>query len=128
MKLRGLTVIEFLVVICLIFILIGSFALYANIALGQARKLALQNELMNIRLSLEHYRIINAKYPVELADLCKKNILTSGDITGIIFPKQFLKEGRMDKEGCLLDPFMNRYGYNPAEGRVYSVTRGHEKW
>ncbi|MDI6758941.1 MAG: type II secretion system protein, partial [Candidatus Omnitrophota bacterium] len=69
MKLTGFTLVEFLVVICIAFILIGSFAIYANIILGTAREIALQNELMNMRLAIEHYRIINAKYPTELSDL-----------------------------------------------------------
>ncbi|MDI6758785.1 MAG: hypothetical protein QMD94_03835, partial [Candidatus Omnitrophota bacterium] len=60
--------------------------------------------------------------------LCKKNILTSGNFTGIISTKQFLQQGRIDKKGYLLDPFMNRYGYSADKGRVYSITRGYEKW
>ncbi len=128
MTLKGLTFIEFLVIICLIFVLIGSFAVYANITLGAARETALQNELMNIRMALEHYRIINAKYPIDLSELYKKKVLTSENFTGIILSEQFIKGARLDKEGYLLDPFINRYGYNADEGRVYSKTKGYEKW
>ncbi len=70
--LMGFTLIEFLAVICLIFVLIGSFVVYVNITLAAARKTALKDELMNIRMAVEYYHIVNARYPLELAALYKK--------------------------------------------------------
>ncbi len=54
--------------------------------------------------------------------------MTAKNFTGIILFEQFLQKGRVDKEGYLLDPFMNRYDYNSEKGRVHSVTKGYEGW
>lgn len=63
---NSLTTIELLIVVVLIFVLIGVFAVYAGLTLKSARETALKSELMNLRMSIEHYRVINAKLPDDL--------------------------------------------------------------
>ena len=124
---RSLTVVELISVICVIFIFMGIFAIYAGRALRIARELALRNELQFIRMSIENYRIINNRFPDDLFTLMNQHLTYGGNDTKIIV-KQFLKPFRVDQRGYLLDPFMNRYGYNKAEGAVYSETKGYERW
>lgn len=124
---RSLTLIEFLVVICIILVLFGTFGVYIKITLRIARETALMNELNNIRLSVEHYRIINGKLPEDLLALLNQDF-TFKISNGIIVRSKFLKPFRVDKEKYLLDPFMNRYIYNHRMGRVSSQTKGYESW
>lgn len=127
MNKRSLTVFELIVTVCLIFILAGTFATYANKTLKAAREIALQNELVNIRMSLEHFRVVYNKFPDDLSELVKER-LTNKNSDSILKTSKFLKSFRVDQEGCLLDPFLNRYAYDNATGAVYSQTKEHERW
>lgn len=127
MKKRSLTVFELLVAICIIFIFIGTFAVYALNTLKAAREIALQSELRNIRMSIEHYRITTGEFPRDLSELTKQ-LLTGYSSDSTITVQQFLKPFRLDKEGFLLDPFFNRYSYNKACGIVYSETKRYRQW
>lgn len=120
------TLFELLVAACIILLLIGTFVSYAGFTLKKAREAALTNELINIRMSIEHYRIINGKFPQDLSELINQG-LTSRSPGNKIAGKLFLSHFRVDREGCLLDPFMNRYLYNRENGSVYSGTRGYER-
>lgn len=127
MNRRALTLFELLVAVCAILVLIGTFAIYANRVLKAAKEQALQNELVNIRMAIEHYRITNAKLPQSLDELLNEQ-LTSADFNSKITQQVFLKAFRTDKEGFLLDPFLKRYGYDPGKGAVYSRTQSYETW
>ncbi|MDD5352138.1 MAG: type II secretion system protein [Candidatus Omnitrophica bacterium] len=124
---RSLTLIELLVVLCLIFIITGIFATYLNITLRIARETALQMELSNIRLAVEHYYLVNDKFPDNLTALSNQEF-TFKDLNGIIFHNKFLESIRLDKQGELADPFSNKYYYDSQEGRVRSQTKGYENW
>jgi len=123
----SLTQIEFLTMLCIIFVLFGIFAIYANIGLRIVKETALRNELHNIRMSIEHYRVVSGRLPEGLFVLINQNFtLKSPD--GTILRRKFLKDFRVDEEGYLLDLFMNRYSYQTKEGRVSSTTKGYESW
>ena len=122
-----MTLIELLAVLCVIFILTGTFAVYAKITLKIARETALKNELNNIRLSIEHFRVINGRIPEDLASLMNQNF-TFRTPNGTIIQERFLKAFRVDKQGYLLDPFLNKYDYDSAGGRVASNTQGYINW
>lgn len=124
---RSLTLLEFLVVLCAIFILLGTFAIYANKILSIARQAALQNELINLRMSIEHYRVICGSLPEDLFALINKDF-TFQNQDDIIPPNKFLRPFRVDKEGYLLDPFIHRYVYDNRVGNVRSQTKGYESW
>ncbi len=124
---KALTVFELAVSACLIFVLVGIFGIYANLTLGAANKMALRNELSNIRMALEYYRIVNGRFPEELKELFKKD-LTSGREKSSIKKEYYLEPFRVDEEGFLIDPFMNRYIYDRQNGWVYSRASGCQNW
>lgn len=105
----------------------GCFAVYANIILRIGRETALQSELINIRMSIEHYQMLNNKYPQSLGVLLN-NGLTRGSFDAKISTIRFLEPFRIDNSGSLLDPFFNKYIYNNENGLVHSQTRGYERW
>ncbi len=124
---RSFAVIELLVVSCLIFILIGTFAGYANLVLRIGRETALRNELASIRMAIEHFKVINGRYPTNLGELVNKK-LTKKDKYLIITQVQFLEPFRLDADGYLIDPFMNRYDYNAHDNQLHSGTRKYQLW
>lgn len=124
---RSLTVFELIVSLCIIFVLIGLFAGYINLTLKISRETALQSELNNIRMSIEYYRIIHGAYPQDLSSLTKQ-ILTENYLDSMIENKPFLNHSRVDKNGNLIDIFMNKYSYNKLSGMVYSQTKGYQHW
>ncbi|MDP2904987.1 MAG: hypothetical protein Q8O22_01620 [Candidatus Omnitrophota bacterium] len=138
---RGLSLLELAVTICLIFVLSGAFAVYIHRTLKAAREIALRNELLNIRLAVEHYQIITGRppeslieltrpiqgiYAPEIANLNKR--LTSVKTDSKINAYKFLEPFRLDNSGFLIDPFTQRYGYDRQQVRVYSQTKGYERW
>lgn len=126
-KFSSLTLIELLIALCLISVLAGAFIYFAGGTLRAGREEALRNELGNIRMSLELYRVINARFPEDLTELMNQN-LTLENGRGIILQKEYLRPFRIDKEGRLLDPFMSRYSYNMKTGVVKSQTAGYQGW
>jgi hypothetical protein len=84
-------------------------------------------ELNNIRMSIEHYRIINAKLPEDLRALYSQKFTVSA-AHGIFREDNYLKPFRLDKDNNLLDPFLNRYYYNSSNGIVKAQTKGYESW
>lgn len=102
-------VFELVVSFVIIFIIIGLFGIYALRIVEEARLAALQNELSSLRVSLEIYRIFNNSNPVDLRELYSVK-------------EYFVGIGRLDKEGNLLDPFGNRYDYNPRMGKIGTTT------
>jgi len=127
-KKRAFSLVELLLVICIILVLIGTFAAYSQITLRAARETALLNELHNIRMALEFYRITNGgALPEDLTVLTTKR-LTENKLSGIKSVNTYLKDFKVDKQGFPLDPFLNTYRYNNEDGRVSSSTRGYESW
>jgi|GEM_PF-494287 len=139
---RGLSLLELTVTVCLIFILSGVFAVYIHRTLKAAREIALRNELLNIRLAVEHYQIITGRPPESLIELTLpmqgiyapviaenlKNRLTSAKTDSKISAYKFLEPFRLDSKGFLTDPFAHRYGYEREKVKVYSQTKGYERW
>ncbi len=124
---RPVASIELGIAICVIFILIGALAGYINITLRIAKETAMRYELANIRISLEHYRMINNSLPENITVLINQDF-TYKTAGGVILRKNFLEPFRLDKDGFLLDPFKEKYYYNSKDGRVSSRTKGYEAW
>lgn len=124
---RSLTLVELLVLICVIFILMGTFSIYINITLRIARETALMNELNNIRMAIKFYGMMNGKSPPDLITLTKKDF-TAKDLMSIMGTNKYLKTTRVDKEGNPLDPFLHKYSYDSSNGWVSSGTEGYEGW
>jgi len=124
---RGLTLFELLVSVCVIFALVGLFAIYANNTVKVSREIALQSELKNIRMSIQHFYILNGRYPNDLFELRQEPLTTGSDNSKIIL-QSYLGSFRVDKEGCLLDPFFNRYVYNKVDGSVHPGSNDYQRW
>lgn len=93
----------------------------------EARETALRMGLINIRTSIQLYVLLNNNPPEDLKELLgKRYIIPTKE--GTIFNDQYLRGLAVDSEGYPIDPFGNRYSYEPKEGRVSSTTEGHEKW
>jgi len=123
---RSLTLVEFILTICVLFIFLGFFAAYINTTLKIARENALQMELSNIRMSIEHYRVLNGKLPQDINTLFNQQFdVVNSDM---VIRDNFLKPFRVDKEKNLLDPFLNKYYYNSSDGTVKTQTKGYESW
>jgi type II secretory pathway pseudopilin PulG len=127
MKRAGLTFFELLVALSVIFALMGIFAAYAHTYVRVARETALRNELSNIRMSIEYYRIVRGHLPEELADLVNEP-LTKKEADVNIKSSKFLSNFRVSKDGFLLDPFMNKYNYDSKSGQVWSEAEGRANW
>ena len=112
---KGYSVFELVSSFLIIFILIGTFGTYAFKVVVIAKEIALQNELANLRLSVELYKAFNGGYPEDLNQVYE-------------IPDYFVTIDRLDKEGNLLDPFGKRYYYNPITGRLRSQTEKYKKW
>jgi len=100
---RGFSILEFLIICCIIFILIGTFGIYANRILKEARESALRYELAGFRQHIKLFNILHRRNP------------------GSIY--EFF--GDDDK---LVDPFGHVYIYNPIEGEIRSSSSGYENW
>lgn len=109
-KTGGFSVVEFLVICCVIFILIGTFSIYANKLLHEAQELALKHELAAVRMRLKLFEILYDKKPKSIQEFFEA------------------EKGRLDDQGNLLDPFGNKYIYDLKKHIVISSTPGYENW
>lgn len=109
-KVKGFSIIELLIICCLVFILIGTFGVYANKILTGARENALKYELAGLRQYIKLFYILHKKSPKNIAEFCVQ------------------KSGRFDKEGNLLDTFGHKYIYSPLTREIKSSSAGYENW
>ncbi len=113
---KGYSALELVVSFWIVLTLIGIFGIYASRVVVAAREVALRNELYNLRLSLELYKVFNKSNPKEIGDLYNS------------VKDYFVMINRFDKAGKLLDPFGNEYYYNPKTGRIRSATERYINW
>jgi hypothetical protein len=124
---RSFTVLELILVFCLIATFIGVFAGYAGVITSISREEALRTELTNMRTAIYYFRIMNGRPPEDLKELMNKK-LTGAPFDSRITQKTFLNPFRIDKDGVLRDPFFNPYLYDAEIGAVSSTTKGYENW
>ncbi|MBI5043775.1 MAG: type II secretion system protein GspG [Nitrospirae bacterium] len=123
----GLGVIDTVIVVLIISVFIGVFIpRYYRLA-KEAQETQLKAELNNIRMSLDLYKLHNSEYPKDLRELITKKYMAPYK-EGTIFKEEYLKTRSLDEDGYPLDPFNNRFKYDPNTGRVASATPGYEKW
>ena len=123
----GLGVVDTVIVVLIISVFIGVFIpRYYRLA-KDAQEIQLKAELNNIRMSLDLYKLHNSEYPKDLRELITKKYLSPYK-EGTIFKEEYLKTSSLDEEGYPLDPFNNKFKYDPNTGRVLSATAGYEKW
>lgn len=124
---RSLTLYELLIALCSILILYSVFFSYMQNMVRVAKETALTNELSNIRMAIQSFRLVNNRLPEDLKTLTARQ-LAYAESDGSVSRKPFIAITRINKEGNLLDPFLNIYYYNSADGRVSSQTPGYENW
>lgn len=124
---KGLGIIDTLVVLVLISIFIGVLIPKYQRMAQEAREVAMQISLGNIRKAVQMYVLTKQKIPTDLRDLIQERYMFPMK-DGTIFTDQYLKTLALDGAGYPLDPFGNRYGYDPKLGLVFSTTKGYEKW
>jgi type II secretory pathway pseudopilin PulG len=124
---QGLGIIDTLIVVVLISILMGVLLPKYQRMAQEAREVALQISLGNIRKAIQVYVLTQQKIPTDLRDLIRERFVFPIK-EGTVFTDQYLKTLALDVDGYPIDPFGNRYGYDPKIGWLYSTTKGYEKW
>jgi type II secretory pathway pseudopilin PulG len=127
LKTKGLTLLELAIVFIIISIFIATLISFIYQAAANAKEVSLRYTLKNLRLSIDLYKIIYAKYPQDLRILIDTGYRAFGS-SDVIFGKNFLENALRDKEGYPLDPFGNKFYYNYLKGVVRTTTAGYENW
>lgn len=110
---RGL--IEIILTIVVVLVLYGVFANKWIVTLEEARSVALENQLTNLKYSLELYRILEDRYPEDLKELNKKYI---GFREDSLYGRKYLKEQWQDKDGYPVDPYGRKFIYDNKTGMI----------
>ncbi len=124
---RGLGIFDTLIVLILISILIVVLLPKYERMAREAREVALQMGLGNIRKAIQVYQVFKQKPPADLRDLIIEPYILPIE-PGSIFIDRYLKLAALDGDGYPVDPFGHRFGYDPQVGRVFSTTAGYERW
>ncbi len=136
---RGLGAIDTLVVCTIVGLLIVVFFSYEERLVQEAKEVALRSGLQNIRTSINLYRAYHGNSnPESLKILVEAKVLApnrAGEqsaapylIQTSLLEKVYLDAYAVDEEGYPIDPFGNRYNYDPKSGDVASRTSGYETW
>ena len=125
---NGRTLFETLLVIIMValFLLIAVERFWSSAYL--AREAALRIELSNIRRAIGFYHITKGKLPDSLRQLTQEKVVVPTQDAPIAMDWPYIQGMAVDKEGYLLDPFGNRYIYDPNTGRIKTETKGYEIW
>jgi len=129
---KGLTIIDAVIVLCLIGILIGVVIPKYQRMAREAQEAALKIGLANIRSSIRLFRALNERNPKSLNELIEKSVMLPSRMgpdpsAGSIFlDENYLAAQALDAHGRLVDPFGSYYEYDPVLGAVKSSTRGFE--
>lgn len=123
---KGFTSLETLFVCIMVGLLIVvAIPYYQRLAL-EAKEVTLRATLVNIRGGIELYQVLQQHYPADLKSLVHKKYLLP--VRDEIISGEYLMAQAVDADGNLLDPFGNRYRYDPLTGRAASSTKGYESW
>jgi competence protein ComGC len=123
---NGASIVETLLVIILISVLIVIvMSKYEDIA-WEAKKTALQTELVNVRQVILLFKITKGKYPASLKELITEKLMLPYKDT--LIRAKYLELYSLDKDMNLLDPFDTPYAYDPQTGKVWSKKKGFETW
>jgi type II secretory pathway pseudopilin PulG len=124
---QGLGIFDTLLVCIIVAVMMGVvIPRYQRLA-DEARETALKTGLANIRQAIQVYVLMNQKVPEDLRDLTRERLMVPLR-EDTIFTTEYLRSLAQDSEGYPLDPFGNRYLYEPKVGSVSSTTKGYEKW
>jgi len=130
---RGLTIIDAIITLCLIGILLGIvIPKYRQVA-RSAQEVALKTGLSNIRTSITLFNMLNKRNPKTLRELVETDVMLPSRIgkdpyTGSIFKQKYLTQQSMDASGNIIDSFGNPFAYDALQGDVKTTTKGYEAW
>jgi competence protein ComGC len=124
---KGLGIFDTLLVCIFVSVLIGMVIPYYQTLAQNAREVALKTGLANIRKGIELYQALQGHNPPDLKKMVRtRYIIATREDT--FFSGEYLRAQAEDGEGDLIDPFGNRYRYDPKDGSVTSGTKEYEKW
>ncbi len=108
--------------------LLGVIVVRYERVMTEARQSALRVQLQAIRQVIVLYGMVHSGgSPADLRELAQgRYTLQVGD--RVLASNPYLYRQATDPEGYPVDPFGNRYQYDPATGRVASSTLGYDKW
>lgn len=130
---KGRTAFEAIVVaILLMFLLFIAVDRYYK-SVASVRETALTVELSNLRSAIHYYVALKGRLPESLPGLIKTGASAgrkeiSGQDYRVLIIGAYVESMTLDKEGFPLDPFGNRYAYDPSTGMLRSGTEGYGKW
>lgn len=124
---RGRSLWENLILGAILVGMIYVAVLYYGKVAEQARTNVLASDMRNMRLGISLYLYKNGTVPKDIRDLEKKEVIeyTAG---GGLIKREYVQLITKDEEGYPLDPFGNRYDYDPKTGMVHPTTPGYENW
>jgi type II secretory pathway pseudopilin PulG len=131
---KGLTILETLITLCIIGVLTGVVIVKYRQVTQAAKETALKAGLVNIRMSVTLFKMLNNRNPDSLKEMVEKKVMLPARIgpdkyTDPIFLKEsYLMEYATDKEGNIIDAFDNPFTYDAAKGEVRTTTKGYEAW
>ncbi len=111
----GRGILELIFIILIVGLIVGIFSSYLVRNLSEAREVALENQLTNLKYSLELYMILEGSYPKDIRELNKK-CRTVKEST--LYGRRYLEKQVQDKEGYPIDPYGRRFIYNSKTGKV----------
>lgn len=112
---KGRGLIETLFFIVLALVIAGIFAGEWLVHLKETRKVALENQLTNMKLSLELYMIVEGQYPDDLRELDKRCMRFREDS---LYGKKYLELQAQDRGGYPIDPYGRRFIYDNKSGTI----------
>jgi competence protein ComGC len=130
---KGFTIIDALITLCFIGILIGVvIPKYQRVA-REAQEVAVKTGLVNIRMSVRLFKVLNNRNPESLKELTEKRVILPARIgtdrySGSFFDQNYLMSHAVDSKGNIVDAFGNPFAYDPARGEVKATTKGCENW
>jgi len=131
---KGMTVYELLVTLCLIGILIGVVIVKFNRVFQEAREVAVKSELVNIRTSIQLFKMLNGRNPQSLKEMTEKKVMYPARVgsdkyaSPFFLKESYLMEYAKDKEGIIIDAFGNPFVYDAIKGEVRTTTKEYENW
>jgi len=122
----GAGIVETLIVLIIISILaVVVIDRYESVA-WEARKVALQTGLNNLRQAILLFKMTKGRYPESLKELTSEHLIVPYKDT--IIRAKYLEPYVADEEKNILDPFGVPFAYDPVTGTVRSQKKGFESW
>ncbi len=106
--------------IAIIVIFLGVFVGYWGKTLEESREVTLENQLTNLKYSLELYMILEGEYPKDLRELNNRYIRVRENK---LYGRRYLEHQVQDEEGNPIDPYGHRFIYNRKTGKVKRGTK-----